>query len=392
MRILVLHSRYLSGPVSGENRVVDDEADLLRRRGHEVTVWDPSVEETATGNLMRAGAEAIWSRRASAQVRHLIQDGRPDIVHCHNMFPALSPAVLRTAQGEGATTVITLHNFRMLCLPATLLRDGRPCEDCVGRVPWPGVIHSCYRGSAPASAAIATSLVLHRRLKTFENVDLYLAVSEFVKDKHVEAGWDADRIRVKTNFTWPSPVRRGPGEYFLYLGRLSEEKGIPTLIRAWANIDEKLLVVGSGPQAAALKRTAPSNIEFRDAIPPSEVIDVLARARAVLVPSVCYEGTPRVILEAYSAGVPVLASNIGGLGEVVHDDVSGVLLAPGDSRSWQEGITRLLDDAESERLGRGASTLWGQRFAPERVAEELEAAYELALARRGKNTSEKRRG
>lgn len=392
MRILVLHSRYLSGPVSGENRVVDDEAVLLRQRGHEVTVWNPSVEETATGNIMRAGAEAIWSRRASAEVRRLIQDGRPDIVHCHNMFPALSPAVLRTARLQGAATVVTLHNFRMLCLPATLLRDGRPCEDCVGRAPWPGVIHSCYRGSAPASATIATSLVLHRRLKTFDNVDLYLGVSEFVKDKHVEAGWDPAQIRVKTNFTWPSPVRRGPGEYFLYLGRLSEEKGVPTLIRAWMDIDQQLVVVGSGPEAEALRRTAPPNIEFRDAIPPSEVIGVLGRARAVLVPSVCYEGTPRVILEAYSAGIPVLASNIGGLGEVVNNDVSGLLLSPGDSRSWVEGIARLLDDAESERLGRGASTLWAQRFAPEKVAEELESAYELALARRGDNAQDKRAG
>jgi glycosyltransferase involved in cell wall biosynthesis len=392
MRVLVLHSRYLSGAVSGENRVVDDEADLLRQRGHEITVWSPSVEETATGNLMRAGAEAVWSRRASAEVRRLIQDARPDIVHCHNMFPALSPAVLRAARLQGTTTVVTLHNFRMMCLPATLLRNGRPCEDCVGRVPWPGVIHSCYRGSAPASAAIATSLVVHRRLKTFANVDLYLAVSEFVRDKHVEAGWEPDRIRVKTNFTWPSPVRRGPGEYFLYLGRLSEEKGIPTLIHAWASLDAPLLVVGSGPQAEALRTAAPPNIEFRDAIPPSEVTGVLQRARAVLVPSVCYEGTPRVILEAYSAGIPVLASDIGGLGEVVHNNVSGLLLAPGDSPRWAKGIARLLDDSESERLGRGASILWAQRFSPEKVAEELESAYRLALSRRQENGWEKRSG
>jgi len=390
MRILILHSRYLSGPVSGENRVVDDETELLRRQGHEVTVWNPSVEETATGNLMRAGVETIWSRRASAEVRRRIEVGRPDIVHCHNMFPALSPAVLRTARSQGTTTVVTLHNFRMLCLPATLLRDGRPCEDCVGRVPWPGVVHSCYRGSAPASATIATSLVLHRRLKTFENVDLYLAVSAFVKEKHVEVGWAPDRIRVKTNFTWPGPVRTGPGDYFLYLGRLSEEKGIPTLIRTWANIDEKLLVIGSGPQAEALKAATAPNVEFRDAIPPSEVPAVLARARAVLVPSICYEGTPRVILEAYSAGVPVLASDIGGLGEVVHDDVSGLLLPPGDERRWAEGVTRLLDDSETVRLGRGASTLWAQRFSPERVAEALESAYEMALARREDNARGRR--
>jgi glycosyltransferase involved in cell wall biosynthesis len=392
MRILIVHSRYLSGPVSGENRVVDDEARLLRERGHEVTVWNPSVEETASGNPLRAGAEAIWSRRASAEVRRRIEDERPDIVHCHNMFPALSPAVLRTARSHGTTTVVTLHNFRMLCLPATLLRDGRPCEDCVGRIPWPGVIHSCYRRSAPASAAIATSLVLHRQLKTFENVDLYLAVSKFVKDKHVEAGWEPDRIRVKTNFTWPSPARSGPGEYFLYLGRLSEEKGIPTLINAWGNIEETLLVVGSGPEAEALKRAAPPNVEFRDAIPSSEVMGVLTRARAVLVPSVCYEGTPRVIPEAYSAGVPVLASDIGGLGEVVHDDVSGLLLPPGDSQRWAEGITRLFDDSESERLGRGATTLWAERFSPERVAEELESAYESALTRGENNASEKPTG
>ncbi len=160
MRVLVLHSRYPTGTSSGENRVVDDEVELLRAAGHEVRLWSPSPEDGGGTSRLRLGARAVWSRPAVREVERLAAELRPDVVHVHNLYPLLSPAVLRTA---AAPVVMTLHNYRLLCLPATFLRDGRTCEDCLGALPWRGVVHRCYRGSAAGSASLAASLGMHRR-------------------------------------------------------------------------------------------------------------------------------------------------------------------------------------------------------------------------------------
>jgi glycosyltransferase involved in cell wall biosynthesis len=373
MRILILHSKYLSGVASGENRVVDDEARLLREAGHEVHVWTPSPHIAGTTDVVKTGASALWSASASAEVKRLIREHNADVAHFHNVFPMLSPASLRAASTQCAT-VLTLHNYRLMCLPATFLRDGRVCEDCLGRPPWRGVVHRCYRDSLPGSASLASSLILHRRIKTFDAIDLFFAVSRFVKDKHLQAGWPADRITIKPNFAWPSPRREGPGDYFLYLGRFSEEKGIATLLHAWKQSKSKLLVVGAGPQEEELRAIASPRVEFRPPVEASEVTALLQRARALLVPSTCYEGAPRAIIEAFAAGVPVLASRIGGLPEMVVDDVGGRLLEPGVAREWVEAVD-MFDDGESERLGDGAYELWRERYSPEKGLRDLEGAY-----------------
>jgi glycosyltransferase involved in cell wall biosynthesis len=379
VRILILHSRYLSGAASGENRVVDDEARLLTEAGHRVDVWDPAPDNAHGLRLIGTAARAIWSKEATAHVRGLIRRSKAEVVHCHNLFPQLSPAVLRAAVDERAAVVMTLHNYRLLCLPATFIRDGRVCEDCLGRAPWPGVWHACYRGSKLGSATLATSLTLHTAFHTFDRVTDYLAVSRFVRGKYVEAGWPEDRIEVKSNFAWKSPRREGPGRYFLYLGRLSSEKGIATLLSAWRRSSARLLVVGDGPTAGALKADAPSNVEFRPTVSPGEVPALIREARALLLPSICYEAQPRVILEAYAAGVPVLASDLGALPEAVPPD-SGLLVVPGDAGAWSRAVERLLDDRESERLGQGAWRRWRDQYSPERAIQNLDEAYRRAVA------------
>jgi glycosyltransferase involved in cell wall biosynthesis len=379
MRVLILHSQYRSGEVSGENRVVADEARLLREGGHQVDLWRPVPAASGPIGLLTTGARAIWSRTASRRVREMIRRTRPDIVHLHNLFPELSPAVLRATQGAGAV-VMTLHNYRTLCLPATFVRDGAVCEDCLGRAPWPGVIHACYRDSRAGSAAVATSLVTHRALGTFLIPDRYLAVSEFVKAKHVQAGWSSDRIAVRSNFSWPSRRRQGAGEYFLYAGRLSSEKGVATIVEAFEGLSAPLVIAGDGPDGPNLRAASRAETTtFLGSIPASEVGAVVARARAVLVPSRCYEGQPRGILEAYAAGVPVIASDIGGLPEVVQDGVTGALVSPASLGGWREAVGRLLVDQESERLGAAAWDLWRERFSPERGLVTLESQYEQAL-------------
>jgi glycosyltransferase involved in cell wall biosynthesis len=377
MRVLVLHSRYLSGTSSGENRVVEDEVELLRGAGHEVRLWAPTPEDAGAVSRPRLAARAVWSRPAVRQVARLAAELRPDVVHVHNLYPMLSPAVLRTA---AAPVVVTLHNYRLMCLPATFLRDGRACEDCLGRLPWPGVVHRCYRGSAAGSAALAASLGVHRRAGTFRHVSGFLAVSEFVRDKHVEAGMDAARIRVKPNFVAPLPRRAGPGGDFLYLGRLSPEKGLDRLVGRWRDMPGRLVVVGDGPDRARLEAAAPNTVEFHGSVPPDRVGGYLARARALVLPSICYEGAPRTVVEAYAAGVPVIANRNGALPSVVDDGVTGLLVDPGSPGGWRDALARLGDDAVSARLGEGAFAAWHSRYSPEQGLADLEAAYTAVTA------------
>ncbi len=378
MRVLILHSRYLSGPASGENRVAEDETRLLREGGHEVHLWDPTPA-VAGARRVKAAADAIWSHSAVTEVRRLIRETGAEIVHCHNLFPTFSPAVLRAAADQGAAVVMTLHNYRLMCLPSNFLRNGLPCEDCLGRAPWPGVVHRCYRNSALASGVLACSLVLHRNLHTFEAVRRFLAVSRYVRQKHIDAGVAADRIAVKPNFAWGTQRRDGPGEYFVYLGRLSPEKGLARLIEIWQSLSARLVVVGSGPQEAELRSMAPPQVEFRGLVAPTELGPILTGARALVLPSMWYEAQPRSILEAYAAGVPVITNRIGGMSEVVVEEETGLLVEPGDARGWEDAVRRLSDDHEACRLGEAAYGRWKERFSPERGLELLENAYRQAL-------------
>jgi glycosyltransferase involved in cell wall biosynthesis len=383
LRVLILHSKYRSGPVSGENRVVEDEFALLQRAGHVVHLWDPVPDVSGWKDLARTAVETIWSREAARRVRHLVEMYRPQVIHCHNLFPVLSPIVLRVARETDCALIMTLHNYRMLCLPGTFVRDGRACEDCLGRIPWPGVVHRCYQESSAASAILATSLSLHRSLGTFDRPAFYLAVSEFIRRKHIQAGWPPGRIRVKHNFAWPSRRRQGPGDYFVHLGRLTSEKGVQTLLRAWTGLSARLVIVGDGPQADQVRSEAPSGVEFRGTIPPSEVPDLLVRARALLVPSNWYEGQPRGILEAYAAGVPVIASRFGGLPEVVEDGATGLLAEPGIPQAWRDAVSRLQNDEDSLRLGEGAWHRWREYFTPQRGLAALESNYREAMTMAG---------
>jgi glycosyltransferase involved in cell wall biosynthesis len=212
---------------------------------------------------------------------------------------------------------------------------------------------------------------------------MFLAVSEFVRTKHVEAGFPVDRLRVAPQFAWPTTPRQGPGEYFLYLGRLAQNKGTATLMDAWTERSGRLLVVGDGPEMSHLRSVAPPSVEFRGLVPADIVPELLRGARALLVPSLVYDAAPRVIAEAYAAGVPVLASRIGGLPEVVRDGESGMLITPGAPDEWAAAVERLSDDGESVRLGAGALRLWAERHRPDQSLSRLEDAYTTVLGSTG---------
>jgi glycosyltransferase involved in cell wall biosynthesis len=375
LRILILHSRYLSGWASGENSVVRDEERLLREAGHDVATWTPAPE----GSHARLGARAVWSPAALRHVRGLIERHRPQILHCHNLYPMLSPAVFRAARERDTRVVVTLHNYRMFCLPATSVRDGKICELCLGRVPWRGVVYRCYRGSMAGSTAMAASLSLNRAIGSFDAVTMFLPVSRFVRDKHVQAGLTSARMVVKPNFCWPQPRRSGAGEYFLYVGRLAPEKDVGTLLEAWRSIRAPLILVGDGPDRGALEALAPEGVEFRGTVSPEEVTLLLKGARALLFPTRCNEGGPRSVIEAYAAGVPVIATSLGALPEMVEHGTSGLLVQPGGTDAWGEAAEALMDPGTAVRLGEGAFDRWARLHSPDRGLEELDRAYRAAL-------------
>jgi glycosyltransferase involved in cell wall biosynthesis len=377
MRILILHSRYLSGWASGENSVVRDEERLLEEAGHEVVTWTPAPGPEVSH--ARLASRAIWSPAALRHVRDMIGQHRPQILHCHNLFPMLSPAVLRAARDGDSRVVITLHNYRMFCLPATCFRDGEICELCLGKVPWRGIVYRCYRGSLPGSAALAASLSLHRAIGSFDQVSKFLPVSRFVSDKHVQAGLASDKMFIKPNFCWPQSRRAGAGEYFLYVGRLSREKDVRTLLEAWRSIHAPLILAGDGPDRHALQAVAPAEVVFRGRVDPNEVTQLLTGARALMVPSRWYEGAPRSVIEAYAAGVPVIATRFGALPEIVEHGVSGLLVPPGGTDAWVEAVEALMDATTAARLGEGAFDRWARLHSPDSGLEGLERAYRAAL-------------
>jgi glycosyltransferase involved in cell wall biosynthesis len=385
MRILIAHSWNLV--MSGDNRVVEEEAKLLRGAGHQVRTWTPKPEDTSGLGAVRTGARAIWSSSAAATIRRFFRQDGTEVLHAHNLWPNLSPVIFRVAAADGVPSVMTVHNYRLAsCLPATFLRDGRVCEDCLGRLPWRGVMHRCYRDSYLGSAVMAGSLTLHRAMKSFEDVSRFVAVSSFVRDKLVESGMSRDAIGVKPNFAWPAERRSGPGDYFLYLGRLYFEKAVDTILEAWRHARGRLLIVGDGPDAQRLRGLAPPGVEFVGVVAPDRVNEILRGARALLMPSRWYEAAPRAIPEAFAAGVPVVASDFGALPESVEDGVSGLLVPPDAPSEWAAAASRLQDDAESERLGEGAWLAWRDRYSPERGLEQLESIYRQVLADRPKGS------
>jgi glycosyltransferase involved in cell wall biosynthesis len=357
--------------------------DVLRSGGHEVALHAPAPAVEGGGALVRTAGRAVWSSASARTVTRTIRSAGVDVVHVHNLFPTLSPTVLRAANRSGAAVVMTLHNYRLLCLPASLVRDGAPCEDCLGRIPWRGVLHACYRDSRPGSAVLAGSLTVHRAAGSFDRVHRFAAVSDVVRDTHVRGGLSAERVVVKPNFAPPARPRQGPGSWFLYLGRLAPEKGVETLLEAWGRLPAEapeLMIAGDGPDAAALAGRAGPGVSFLGPVPAARTIELIAGARAVLVPSTWEEpAVPRVVLEAYAAGVPVVVSDRGALPDGVEDGRSGFVLPAGLPEAWAARVDELTHDPVSLSMGAGALEVWRDRFSPASGLRALESLYAEAV-------------
>ncbi len=385
MRVLLVHNRYRSINPSGENQAVDQEADLLAQNGHEVILYQQESDQIR-GFTSRERASlpvrVVWSRSDRRAVSKVMANARPDVVHIHNLFPLISPSILGACSEAGVRTVVTLHNFRLSCANALLFRDAAPCELCIGHLPWPGVAHGCYRGSRAATVPIAAGIVVHRALRTWRrHVSAFIALSEFAKDRFVASGLPAERIHVVPNFVYPPA---GPpvdaGDHVVFIGRISEEKGIDLLAKAWSRRFGRLVVMGDGPDRAAIEslmRRHGNSVEFTGRLSHDACMEILARARALVVPSKCYEGLPLVIPEAYARSVPVVASALGGLAEIVNPGTTGQLFAPGSAEDLALALTKVLGPG-GDRLRTGARECYDAQYSPQARLSALLTLYRVA--------------
>ncbi len=390
MRVLLMHEYYRER--GGEDVAFETDAELLAAAGHEVNTLTFSNDEIPDSPSVRDRlglfASTIWSRRAAARVTRKIAEVRPDVVHVHNTFPLASPAVLAAASKAGVPTVVTLHNYRLLCSSATLFRAGAICEDCTRSfLPYPAVMHSCYRGSRLQSAAVATMSSIHKARRTWQrNVDLFITPSEFLRSRLLQAGLPAHRIEVRSNAVVPPPNgERTPGGAFVFVGRLVDYKGIQTLLNAWQGRPDlpHLRIVGSGDMEPLVRRAAEmpdSNIEYLGALPHSEVYHEMRGARALLMPSAWYETQGLTMLEAFACGLPVIGANIGAIPEAVIEGETGLLFQPGRHEELATKVewaaTHL---TEMEAMGERGRNAFFEHYAPEPSIARLLTLYEQVL-------------
>jgi glycosyltransferase involved in cell wall biosynthesis len=383
VKILQLHTRYREA--GGEDAVVRDEATLLRRAGHHVIehhVTNPDGAVAAAGALALAPANPFRARA----VARVVDAERPDVAHVHNTWYSLSPSVVHALRRRQVPVVVTLHNFRLVCVNALLFRDGRPCEDCLGSHPWHGVRHRCYRDSAVASAFVASTIAVGRARKTWSaGVDRFIAPSRFLHDKLVATGLPAELITVKPHGVDDPGARAATparSRTVLFVGRLSHEKGADTLLDAWAArrpSDLELVLVGDGPLRSRLEARQVDAVRYAGWRDTAEVARLMLEARALVFPSVCYENMPRAVVEAMAAGLPVLASDHGGGAELARD--GGWTARAGDADAWARALAMLDDDAEIDRAGSRARAAFETRYTNAVSLAGLLEVYASVLAR-----------
>lgn len=335
MRVLVAHNSYRQP--GGEDQVAAAEAALLERHGHEVVWFRRHNDDVRQSSYAGLAMKTIWNHSSYSALRALLRRTQPAVCHFHNTFPLISPAAFYAARAEKIPVVLTVHNYRLLCPGATLMRDGQVCQDCLSKaIPWPAVVHACYRQSRPATAATVTMLAAHRLLGTWSKaVDLYIAPSDFTRRKLLEAGLEPDKVALKPNFLESDPGFSCARETTaLFVGRLAPEKGIQVMLDAWRMLDipVRLRIVGDGPLAEQVSAAAEkdSRIEWLGALPRGQVMEHMRKAKVLLFPSTWYEVMPLTLIEACATGLPVAASALGVMTEIVEHGTTGLHFKAGD--------------------------------------------------------------
>jgi len=377
-RVLVAHCRYQHR--GGEDSVAEAEIEMLEQRGHAVHTLFRDNDEIASLSAANIVAQTLWSKRTSRELESAVQTFRPDVIHVHNTFPLLSPSLYWAAAKAGVPVVQTLHNFRLLCAQAMLLREDKVCEKCLGGIPWRGVVNKCYRGSAAQSAVLVSAIGLHRMLGTYrDKVTRYIALNEFCRKKFIAGGLPAEKILVKPNFVdIPNQLtneRRGG----LFVGRLSPEKGLDVLAKAMRAAASEIDVIGVGPGQSSLE--CQYGIRLLGWLEQSDIHARMRSAAYLIMPSIWYENFPRTLVEAFACGLPVIGSRLGALGELIEDGRTGLLFEPGSARDLAQKITWAASHPEEMKtMGRNARTEYEAKYTPDKNYRQLMTIYNDAIA------------
>lgn len=393
LHIVMLHNRYQFA--GGEDASTAADVALLREFGHQVSLIEIHNDQIkAFSRLDKLGLffTTAWNPKMYRQLRSQLQSLRPDLLHVQNFFPLFSPAVHAAARSLGIPTIQHLHNFRLGCLNSYLLRGNQICEACVGRNPWRGVVHRCYRQSLPASLAVWGMLTFNRWRQTWQReVDAFIVPSQFAAHKLTEIGVPRDRLQVKFSAiadpgSVSQPLPAVPT--FLFVGRLSPEKGAMTLLQAWAALAQpswQLAIVGTGPQEIELKQFVANqhlaNVQFHGQRSPEQVISLMRSATAIAIPSQCYETFGRIVVEAFACSRAVLASNLGALSELVQSEQTGFLLPHDQIDAWVERLRWSGEHPTAiATLGNAARQAYEQCYSPAATYQQLIEVYQRVLS------------
>jgi glycosyltransferase involved in cell wall biosynthesis len=380
MRILVAHNAYLYR--GGEDTVVEAEIALLRRHGHEVVLYRRDNAELDALPLWQAAMDSVWSKRTVMEAGRLLASFRPHLIHAHNTFPLISPSLYGIADELGIPVVQTLHNFRLLCPQAMLMRNGRYCDDCVGRWPWRAVLHRCYRGSLAQSAVSAGMVSGHRMLGTWrDRVCRYIVLNQMCREIFIRGGLPPEKLSIKPNFVEANGV---PGEHKrrggLFIGRLAAEKGLLTLAQAIRQKPvTRIAVCGSGPLQATVEQS--EGLDYIGFLQGEALRNRISNAEFLVMPSTGIESFGLAAIEAFACGTPVIASRHGGLREIVEHGHNGLLVTPGSADELADAIAYAVSNPmQMRRMGLEAYQTYLARYTPERNYSTLLAIYHQTLA------------
>lgn len=389
----MLHNRYQYP--GGEDRSTEADIALLRQFGHQVSLLErhnDDIHEFSALEKLQLFWQTAWNPQAYQTVRSHLKEKLPDLLHVQNFFPLWSPSVHAAARSLDIPTIQHLHNFRLGCLNGYLLRGNQVCEVCVGHNPWRGVVYRCYRESLPASLSVWHLLTLNRWRHTWQTqVDGFIVPSQFAADKLIQIGINPDRLYVKPAVVQDPglsdlPIPDSPR--FIFIGRLSDQKGVLLLLQAWAALNQpewQLQLIGSGPLQLKLEQfirdRALSNVAFLGQLSTQQVIQAIQSATAVVVPSQSYETFGQTVVEAFACSRAVLASNLGALAELVQDKQTGLLIPHDQVHQWTERLAWAGQHlTEMRQMGQAARQAYLTRYTPTATYEQLMRIYEQILS------------
>jgi glycosyltransferase involved in cell wall biosynthesis len=382
MKILQCHNAYLFS--GGEDAVAKSEAAMLRAFGHTVIEYRRSNHELADlnpfGKLRFSLQDIYFSRKVYAELSTLIHREKPDIAHFHNSFFMIGPAAYAACFDAKVPVIQSLHNYRFLCAAATFYRQGRVCEECLSRGRQAGISHRCWHGSMLSTWLLTRVIREYEKRGILRRISRFIVSSDFSRRKFLAAGWDVGRLVVKPNFLETEPGC-GPfqGRHVLYAGTLQPYKGIATLLKVWGSRSWPLplKVVGTGPLERELRAHSIKGIEWLGQRSQGEVLSLMKDALCVVVPSECYENFPRIIVEAYACGVPVVASRLGAMAELVEEGKTGLLFKAGQPSDLASVIARLVSEpALAAQMGSAARRLFEERYTAKVNYDQLLRAYQ----------------